>query len=210
MKNKLKKVISLVSFLFIINVQAETTVFIEDLHFERNQKEKLVSINMTNDTEFTAFQMDVYLPSGLEFKSNNNGYFIENDRIENSKHNLMCAKQDEGFYRILCYSKSNTNIKGNIGVLFYVTIVANNTFEGKGELIIKDIVLTKDDGTEYNPKQTTAIVHDYMTSVDVTLADVDTNAEYYNLQGVKVAKVNLTQGIYIKKKGGKAVKVMLK
>ena len=98
MKNKLKKVISLVSFLFIINVQAETTVFIEDLHFERNQKEKLVSINMTNDTEFTAFQMDVYLPSGLEFKSNNNGYFIENDRIENSKHNLMCAKQDEGFY----------------------------------------------------------------------------------------------------------------
>ena len=144
MKNKLKKVISLVSFLFIINVQAETTVFIEDLHFERNQKEKLVSINMTNDTEFTAFQMDVYLPSGLEFKSNNNGYFIENDRIENSKHNLMCAKQDEGFYRILCYSKSNTNIKGNIGVLFYVTIVANNTFEGKGELIIKDIVLTKD------------------------------------------------------------------
>ena len=94
--------------------------------------------------------------------------------------------------------------------MFYVTIVANNTFEGKGELIIKVIELTKDDGTEYNPKQTTAIVHDYMTSVDVTLADVDTNAEYYNLQGVKVAKVNLTQGIYIKKKGGKAVKVMLK
>lgn len=34
--------------------------------------------------------------------------------------------------------------------------------------------------------------------------------EYYNLQGVKVAKENLAKGVYIKKQGGKSVKVLIK
>ena len=42
---------------------------------------------------------------------------------------------------------------------------------------------------------------------------IETNVssiEYYNLQGVKVAKENLTQGMYIKKVGNKSTKVILK
>lgn len=63
---------------------------------------------------------------------------------------------------------------------------------------------------QYKPADYSATVMDYATDIEETLADVDANAEYYNLQGVKVAKENLTQGVYIKKQGTKAVKVMLK
>ena len=71
-------------------------------------------------------------------------------------------------------------------------------------------MLNDPDKNQYKPADTSAVINDYLTGVEETLADVDANAEYYNLQGVKVAKENLTQGVYIKKKGGNAVKVMLK
>ena len=63
---------------------------------------------------------------------------------------------------------------------------------------------------QYKPADYSATVMDYATDIEETLADVDANAEYYNLQGVKVAKENLTQGMYIKKVGNKSTKVVLK
>lgn len=47
-------------------------------------------------------------------------------------------------------------------------------------------------------------------NIEQTIAEDDANAEYYTLQGLKVTKENLTQGVYIKKSAGKAVKVLVK
>ena len=71
-------------------------------------------------------------------------------------------------------------------------------------------MLNDPDKNQYKPADTSAVINDYLTGVEETLADVDANAEYYNLQGVKVAKENLTQGIYIKNVAGKCVKVLIK
>jgi len=45
---------------------------------------------------------------------------------------------------------------------------------------------------------------------DVTVADEDAPAEYYNLSGMRVNGENLTPGIYVKRQGGKATKVYVK
>ena len=98
--------------------------------------------------------------------------------------------------------------------MLVMTVVADKNFKS-GVIELKNCVATgaDTDGSnivQYKPADYSATVMDYATDIEETLADVDANAEYYNLQGVKVAKENLTQGVYIKKKGGNAVKVMLK
>jgi len=45
---------------------------------------------------------------------------------------------------------------------------------------------------------------------DITVADENAPAEYYNLSGMRVNGENLTPGIYVKRQGGKATKVYVK
>lgn len=44
----------------------------------------------------------------------------------------------------------------------------------------------------------------------ITVDNVDATAEYYNLQGIRVAAENLTPGIYVSLKGDKATKVVIR
>lgn len=55
------------------------------------------------------------------------------------------------------------------------------------------------------------IVKNIPTAIDEIGADVvDGKAEYFNLQGVKVNPENATPGLYIRRQGGKVVKVVVK
>lgn len=44
----------------------------------------------------------------------------------------------------------------------------------------------------------------------ISIEDADADAEYYNLQGVRIAADNLTTGVYIRRQGNKAEKVYIK
>ncbi|MDO5395231.1 MAG: hypothetical protein Q4F07_04630, partial [Bacteroidales bacterium] len=49
------------------------------------------------------------------------------------------------------------------------------------------------------------------SGVDNIIADdTDAPVEYYNLQGVRVAAENLSTGIYIRRQGSKATKVLIR
>lgn len=45
---------------------------------------------------------------------------------------------------------------------------------------------------------------------DVAVDTNDSAIEYYNLQGVRVDADNLTPGVYVRRQGNKAVKVIIK
>lgn len=61
---------------------------------------------------------------------------------------------------------------------------------------IRTINVTKEDGT---------------TAIDSIASDVaDGEAEYFNLQGVRINPENAAPGLYIRRQGGKAAKVMVK
>jgi hypothetical protein len=47
------------------------------------------------------------------------------------------------------------------------------------------------------------------SSVNSVVVDENAPAEYYDINGMKVAKENLSKGLYIKLQGGKATKVIL-
>ena len=48
------------------------------------------------------------------------------------------------------------------------------------------------------------------TGIDSIEADNNVPAEYYNLQGAKIAADSLTPGIYVKRQGNKATKIYVK
>lgn len=50
------------------------------------------------------------------------------------------------------------------------------------------------------------IIEKDLSGVEETLIDDDTNAEYYNLQGMK--EENPSNGIFIKRQGGKTTKIV--
>lgn len=208
--NILKSIFVMAIMFFAISVNAENSVFIKSFNFDKGMMEKKVAVNLTNDRTFTAFQFDLFLPAGLSIKSDEYDYILELGRLNGRTHALSCAQQTNGCYRFLCYSLKNADITGNEGALFYITIVADNKFSGSGDLTIKNALLVTAAEQEVKPEETTATVMDFTTGIEETLTDVDENAEYYNLQGIKVAKEDLNQGIYIKKQGEKTQKVIIK
>ena len=75
-------------------------LFIEDFSIEPGQ-EKEISIMLTNDVAFTAFQADLYLPVGLRVKGN---VELTSRKVN---HTILSSKQADGAIRILSYSATN-------------------------------------------------------------------------------------------------------
>ena len=215
-KQILKSALCFVTLMMAMTAQAQVSFHIEDFIFDEGVYEKEVKILMTNEpSNITGIQMDVYMPEGLSILSDEVGYFIElGSRTTSRKHTIESALQKDGAVRIISASSKLYPFSGNEGDVLVMTVVADKNFKS-GVIELKNCVATGADTdgnniVQYKPADYSATVMDYTTDIEETLADVDANAEYYNLQGVKVAKENLTQGVYIKKQGTKAVKVMLK
>ena len=215
-KQILKSALCFVTLMMSMTAQAQVSFYIEDFNFDENVYVKEVAICMTNEpSNITGIQMDVYMPEGLSILSDEVGYFIElGSRTTSRKHTLESALQKDGAVRIISASSKLYPFSGNEGDVLVMTVVADKNFKS-GVIELKNCVATGADTdgnniVQYKPADYSATVMDYATDIEETLADIDANAEYYNLQGVKVAKENLSQGVYIKKVAGKSVKVLIK
>ena len=116
-------------------------VTIEDLSIAEGET-KLVSINISNADEYTAFQMDVNLPRGLVLKS-----ATLNGQNE-SKHNLMHQMQDNGALRLVSFSCESANFSNAQNALLQLEVMATNEFNG-GNIEANNIILAKKDMNEY-------------------------------------------------------------
>lgn len=76
------------------------------------------------------------------------------------------------------------------------------------EGIVAITATTNDGFNEHLEASYTAIIGNN-SAIDDIFTNKDTQAVYYNLQGIKVAEENLTSGIYIVKRNGKTQKVVV-
>lgn len=76
----------------------------------------------------------------------------------------------------------------------------NNTWTGDSQTIVFSTIATTN-------IETISVTYDTATGIEDAMIVADAPVEYYNLQGVKVA--NPENGIFIKRQGGKAIKVVL-
>lgn len=130
-------------------------------------------VSMTNKDNITAFQMDLYLPTGITPDINEDGTLkVENSSRISKQHTMNCNKMGDGSYRIICYSSENATFTGNSGVLFNITLnIDAEMANGVYEIEAKNIEFSDITGTAYS-------VHDakgHVTVKSYIIGDTDNN-----------------------------------
>lgn len=127
-----------------------------------------VSIILDNETEFTAFQSDLYLPEGLSATN-----FSLTDR-KNANHSFTATVLPNGGIRLLSYSLKLKTYSGNSGALVAFDMTASNDFEGEATVALRSTLFTTAAGVEIPFDDETCTVTFPSTAIR---GDVDKNGE---------------------------------
>ncbi len=133
-----------------------------------------VSINLDNAMEYTAFQLDLTLPEGM-----NASDFVLTDRASN--HGLVEKDRGNGKVRLLCYAPDLKTIKGNDGS------VINFNVEGlMGDITVDRIELVNLDGQPVNLDAFTIAVSNPTALNELTTGKTIARVDYFNLAGQQI------------------------
>lgn len=115
-------------------LQAQNTVTVGDVELKKGNS-ALVSVELTNELAFSAFQMDLTLPEGFSIPTTMNEDEEEvlditlNASRKKSSHQLVYNVLDNGNVRIGSYSNTNATLKGTSGEIIQFRIVATDEVE---------------------------------------------------------------------------------
>ena len=102
-----------------------------------------ICLENTTRNNYTAFQMDVYVPDGFE---------IEADGITSSSrltdHMVSAGQQSEQHYRVIAWSANNTAIVGNSGAILSIKLKDKSATSKENQLEIKNICFATRNGEE--------------------------------------------------------------
>ena len=98
---------------------------------------KAFSLELSNESEMTAFQMDVVLPNGLSLD-------LSKTRLTGrcGNHQLQTKLLGNGKVRIICMSSDNTSISGNIGSVIDMWIKAEKGIAGNQIVKLEKIIFS--------------------------------------------------------------------
>ena len=98
---------------------------------------KAFSFELSNESEMTAFQMDVVLPNGLSLDLNKTRL---TGRCGN--HQLQTKQLGNGKVRIICMSSDNTSISGKLGSVIDLWIKAEKGITGNQIVKLENIIFS--------------------------------------------------------------------
>ena len=114
-----------------------------------------LSLKMNNTKEITGVQCDIYLPEGMTFAKDEDGYYmaeLSTERTTASKTNIFDAVlQSDGALRILASSTKSAAFSGNSGEVATIVInVSEDMADGDYPIVIKSIELSDKNGNNYS------------------------------------------------------------
>lgn len=133
MKQLLKKLMC-ISMLTIVNtfaLFAQNAFYIQETKLDAGAKQTL-SVSLANTDEITGFQFDISLPSGISVNTtlNDDDETIPDISLterKKSKHQLSCAQQADGSYKVVVLSMSNQTFRDNDGAIVNISVTAAST-----------------------------------------------------------------------------------
>ena len=133
-------------------------------------------IGLDNVNNITAFQMDLYLPTGITLATDEDGNVkIETTERISNNHTVDCSKMDDGSYRIICYSTENNNFTGYRGELFSLPLVVGAELQdGDYDITASNIELSDKTGTTYIGQDVKCMI----SVKSFILGDVDGNGQH--------------------------------
>ena len=139
----MKRYLSFVVFAVLVGLygSANDRFYIEDFSIVPGETCQ-VSILLDNETPYTAFQSDLYLPEW--FTATN---FVLTDR-KNSNHTLTATVLPDGGIRLLSYSLKLKTYSGNSGALVTFDLTAAGNFDSDATISLQGTVFTTNEGIE--------------------------------------------------------------
>lgn len=115
----------------VIMAKADNAFYIQNTNLNAGSQQTL-SVSLVNSDEITGFQFDVKLPNGIMVNTikNDDNETVPDISLTNrkkSKHQLSCAQQSDGSYRIVVLSMSNQTFRGNDGAIVNIKITTSST-----------------------------------------------------------------------------------
>ena len=109
---------------------------------------RTVSILLDNETAYTAFQTDIYLPEGLIVEQEDGDYIFDLTSRKGRDHNIASQVQADGAIRIMSYSPSIKTYSGNSGALVTFNVTAREDFAGLKSIELKNTIFSTTSGME--------------------------------------------------------------
>lgn len=144
----MKKLFHVLTLLLVsgaIDAQAANELFINDFSIKAGDTITVPVLLDNPDTDFAAFQFDLYMPSGLNVVD---GGFRLGERASSS-HQLM-TKVNGDHITVMAFSFPATIFSGQSGEVLTIDVVAADDFDGQATINVKNIALTTADAHEYS------------------------------------------------------------
>jgi len=182
----------------------ENYIYIEPVSVQ-GQSEVTLSVKMKNAVEAEGFEFDLYLPDGMTFATDADGFAevsLSTERTNSRKTNSFDAViQQDGSLRVLAASTNGSSISGNDGEVALVTIhVDPDLNAGEYPLLLKNIAISDvnavSHSTDLQESTITILGNGIVTGLDGVGVQSGTE-QWYSLDGKKLNSKPKAKGVYI-------------
>ena len=210
-------------------------LYIEDFVIDAGETKQL-AIKLDNTNAFTAFQVDIRLPEGIELCQDSNGFMMTLSERKGNDHALISVLRNDGAIRLLSYSLGLNEYSDYDGELVYLTVRAAENYAGTSQITLDNIAFVESNREEHFFTPTSAnVIGNIVTGVadadagvvittrgnDIIIANVSNGVEVkvYSADGALIRSEKSVgdticieapvKGIYLIKVGTKTVKVII-
>ena len=163
----------------VLCAAATDRFYIEDFTIAPGET-RTVSIMLDNETAYTAFQTDIYMPAGLSIEMEDGDYIFDLTERKSRDHMIASQPQADGAIRVISYSNRINPFNGNSGALVTFNLTADTDFTGPAVIAMRNTLFTTTAGVEIPFDDETCIVTlsaiglkgDVNGDGNVTVADV--------------------------------------
>ena len=142
---KLFHILTLMLVAGALHAQAANELRIDDFSIQAGDTITVPVLLDNPDTDFAAFQFDLYMPAGLSVTE---GGFKLGERASSSHQLITNVNGDHT--TVMAFSFPATNFTGQSGAVLTIDVVAAPGFEGQAVINVKNIALTTADAHEHS------------------------------------------------------------
>ena len=189
------------------NLATENYIYIDPVSV-KGQSEITLSVKMRNTVEAEGFEFDLYLPDGMSFVTDADGFAeasLSTERTNSRKtNNFDAVIQPDGSLRVLAASSNGSSISGNDGEVALVTIhIDPSLAAAEYPLLLKNIAIADVNAVSHSTdlKESMIIIPNNGITTDVEKVQSSKfnvqSDEWYSLDGKKLNSKPKAKGVYI-------------
>ena len=131
----------------VLCAAATDRFYIEDFTIAPGETQT-VSIMLDNETTYTAFQTDIYMPGGLTIEMEDGDYIFDLTDRKSRDHMISSQPQADGAIRVISYSNRINPFSGNNGALVTFNVTAGTDFTAPATIALRNTLFTTTAGVE--------------------------------------------------------------